>query len=289
MDQHLNGRHIEDFSPDEAQRWVTSLIGTGTRKRSARTVKDIWISAARTVLAWTVKQKLIAANPLADVSVDVPRRAQTREDGKGFSEQEQQTILKAGLAIKDTKWPSKAACRWVPWLCAYSGARAGELTQLRVQDIEQRNGYAVMKLTPDAGSIKGLKARTVPIHEHMIEQGFLEYVNVKGKGPLFYSAGTATKRKPDDDPLKPRRPRAVQTRNKLAEWVRKLGITDKEIRPNHAWRHTFKAKARRSGIEKRVRDAICGHAPGSASDDYDNVTAKDMAEALKQFPRYRVD
>jgi integrase len=233
-------------------------------------------------------QKRLKGNPFAEVVVDVPRKEQTREDGKAFSEAEQQTILKAALAVKDApNSPVKAAYRWVPWICAYGGARAGEITQLRGQDIEQRVGYAVMKITPEAGTVKGLKARTVPIHEHLIEQGFLDYVRTKGAGPLFYTP-EAPSNSATNDPLKPKRPRAVQTRNKVAEWVRKLGITDKEIQPNHAWRHTFKQRAARAKIEKVMRDAICGHTPETEGDKYEKPTVKDMANALKDFPRHKV-
>jgi hypothetical protein len=52
-----------------------------------------------------------------------------------------------------------------------SGARAGEITQLRGIDIEQRGNLHVMRLRPQAGSIKTGEARTVPLHEHLIEQG----------------------------------------------------------------------------------------------------------------------
>jgi integrase len=212
LDAYLNGRSVDALEPDEAQRWIASLI---TGKRKARTVKDTWASASRTVFAWAVGQKLIGTNPFADVAktIRVPRQAKNREDGKAFSEAEQQTILKAALAVKDTKSPIQAAYRWAPWLCAYSGARAGEITQLRGQDIEQRSGngvtsgYVVMKLTPDAGTIKGLQARTVPIHEHMIAQGFLDFVKSRGKGPLFYRPDT--KKHGAEDPLRPRRPSSL--------------------------------------------------------------------------------
>jgi hypothetical protein len=53
------------------------------------------------MLAWAVREKLIASNPFADVSVDVPRETQAREDGKGFSEAEQQTILRAALGHRE--------------------------------------------------------------------------------------------------------------------------------------------------------------------------------------------
>src|SRR5262249_43421401 len=156
------------------------------------------------------------------VSITVPKKVINREDGRAFSEAEQQTILKAALAIPNIpKRTFAAACRWIPWLCAYSGARAGEIAQLRGQDIEPRDDYVVMKIRPDARAVKGSVARTVPIHEHVIKQGFLDYVNSKGKGPLFYNP--APKDDGNTDITKPKRPRYVKTRERLAAWVRSLG------------------------------------------------------------------
>jgi integrase len=281
LDTYLAGKPIDAFSADEAQRWAASLV---TDKRSGRTVKDVWISAARTVLEWARKQKLISANPFSEVSVRVPRKVQTRD--KEFTQAEQTVILKAALAIKDTRSPFKAACPWVPWLCAYSGARAGEITQLRGIDIEQRDGFVAMKLTPDAGTIKNAKARTVPIHAHVIEQGFVNYVQSKGKAPLFYNPEAENG---DIDLTNPKRPRAVKTRERLAAWVRDLGVTDKEVSPTHAWRHTFKRRAARAKIEKGIRDFICGHASKAVGDQYETPSVEDMANALRQFPRYALD
>ena len=81
----------------------------------------------------------------------------------------------------------------------------------------------------------------------------------------------------------------MKTRETLAEWVRRLGITDTEIQPNHAWRHTFKQRAARAKIEKVMRDTICGHATKAVADEYEKPNVKDMARALKQFPRYEID
>jgi integrase len=73
------------------------------------------------------------------------------------------------------------------WLCAYSGARSGEITQLRGVDVTKRGAFHVMKPTPEAGTIKTSEARVVPIHEHLVAQGFIEFVREIGKGPLFYN------------------------------------------------------------------------------------------------------
>ena len=80
----------------------------------------------------------------------------------------------------------------------------------------------------------------------------------------------------------------MKTRERLADWVRKLGVADKAIRPNHAWRHTFKRRAARAGIDAGIRDAICGHSPRTEADKYETPTVVDMANALKTFPRYDI-
>ena len=82
--------------------------------------------------------------------------------------------------------------RWCPWLAAYSGARMGELTQLRGVDIVTTDGIHAMKISPEAGTTKTGKARTVPLHEHLIKQGFLTFVKANGKGPLFYNEMNGT-------------------------------------------------------------------------------------------------
>ncbi len=43
----------------------------------------------------------------------------------------------------------------------------------------------------EAGSLKTSNARTVPLHEHLIAQGFIEFVRAQGDGPLFYNVREA--------------------------------------------------------------------------------------------------
>jgi integrase len=143
-----------------------------------------------------------------------------------------------------------------------------------------------IKITPDAGTVKGAKARTVPLHAHLIEQGFLTFARSKGKGPLFYSTDSPTKTT-DDDPTNPRKRRYVKARERLAAWVRDIGVTDRELQPNHAWRDTFKQIGRRH-IDEHLLDAIVGHAPANVGRSYGAPTLDDMADALKRFPRYEL-
>jgi integrase len=126
----------------------------------------------------------------------------------------------------------------------------------------------------------------VPIHDHLIEMGFLDFVREIGPGPLFYDPDS--QRVARDDPTKPGQPPSVKTRNKLAEWVRSLGVTDPDISPLHAWRHTFKRRAARAGIEPRIRNTMCGHGAVTEGDKYETPTLDDLAEVMKTFPRYRL-
>src|SRR5215467_10560965 len=82
---------------------------------------------------------------------------------------------------------------------------------------------------------------------------------------------------------------AVKAAERLAKWVRSLGVDHPEVKPTHGWRHTFKSRAIQAGIDARVRDSIVGHAPRTVADAYEHPTVADMAEALKRFQRYAVE
>jgi integrase len=272
------------ITEDAARKWMHGLI---TETRTAGTVHNVWLTASRTVFSWARKHKRISQNPFKEVTVDVPRRTQTREGGRSFTDAEAKTILKASLTYEKPTTPTQRARRWVPWLCAYSGARAGEITQLRGRDIEDRNGVCVMVLTPDAGTVKTGETRTVPLHEHIIEQGFMEMVRQVGKGPLFYS--DATPQHVSSDPLRPTRRRADSARARLGEWVRELGVDDPEISPNHGWRHLFKRIADRCGIPEKAHDYITGHKHATEGRGYGAPDVAEKAAELRKFPHYKLD
>jgi integrase len=166
----------------DAQRWADSLIGAD---RGAKGVRDTWIAAPRAVWKWAMRKRFVSSNPFLGVTVDVPRRVQVREAGKTFADAEARTILRTALQTQySPEVPLTAAKRWAAWLCAHTGARVGEITQLRACDIEERACGPVLRITPEAGTVKTGRARTVPIHEHLVEQG---------------KAGTASEKSPVSD------------------------------------------------------------------------------------------
>jgi integrase len=271
---------------DAAQRWIDKVAAEG---RSSKTIKDVWLAAPRAVFAWAKRKRKLRRtdNPFEGLTVEKHRPTATRQ--KEFTEAEAQTILRAALALRNIPRthkgklvPVEAARRWVPWLCAYTGARVGEMTQLRACDVGREAFGPVLRITPEAGTVKNNKARTVPIHQHLVEQGFLEFVEAVRaqhgtEQPLFNTGKIGKGRGP-----------AERAREDLATWVRDVGVTDKGIQPNHAWRHTWKRRAARARIEAGIRDAVCGHAPRTVADYYEQPTVEDMANALEHFPHYAV-
>lgn len=270
------------ITEDAARAWVEGLKSD---ERSPETVREVWLGSARIVFSWGAGHKRVSKNPFAGIKVDVPKRTRDRET-KAFRPEEARMILKAALDYTQPLTARDRARRWVVWLCAYSGARSGEIAQLRGIDIEQRGDFHVMKFTPEAGTTKTGQTRIVPIHDHIIELGFLDMVRQIGKGPLFYNLDK--KPRADVDPLKPPRSRAATTRAHLSSWVREIGVKDPEVSPTHGWRHTFKQTADRADIPEKIHDAITGHTPPSEGRKYGQPTVEDMATALKKFPRYSV-
>jgi hypothetical protein len=152
-----------------------------------------------------------------------------------------------------------------------------ELTQFWVQDIERLWPRPAHHSRCRHGENR--QDRTVPLHPHLIEMGLLDYVEaVKARlgkqGSLFFRPPARPSRKPQY------RGPAVKARERLAEWVCELGVTDPGIQPNHAGRHTFKRRAARAGIKPRIRDGICGHAPRTVAEAFELPTS-DMAMAMR--------
>jgi integrase len=282
LNDHFRNKDVALYTGDDAVAWKDTLIG---EDRASRTVNDVWLTAARTVFQWVVDQKKIEKNPFHRVKAAGPKVKPTKGE---FADEAIETILAATLRQQTSNEGAKlkAAKRWVPWLSAYSGSRPGEMTQLRREDIvRHRLGHWTLSITPEAGTVKGSVARTIVLHEHLIEQGFIDFVEAAPKGPLFYELSSE---RPIKDPLNPPRPASVVLRNKLAAWVRSLGVEDKGYSPGHSWRHTFARRAARAGIEERLRNAFCGWVDTRAKRVYETPTVEDLAKAIDQFPRYEI-
>lgn len=241
---------------------------------SAKTVKDSDLAGLKTVFGWAVANRKLPTNPASGITIKLGKARKLRS--KGFTDAEARAILTAASAIVLTsrRAPTEAAKRWVPWLCCYTGARVGEMAQLRKQDVRREGDLWIITITPEAGTVKTNEAREVVLHRHLVEQGFPEFVASSPEGHLFLRpAKNATV-------LGPLR----GLKNRLAAFARGI-VPDPNVAPNHGWRHRFKTAGMEVGIAPRVLDAIQGQAARTVADSYGDITLRTLAAAIERFPR----
>jgi len=271
-------RDIRSLTGDDLHAWAEhrrDMEGV-----SPRAVNKNDLVAASSLFKWAMDRsggRVMTTNPATGVRLDEPRVEIRRE--RTFRPEEIRSILRASLNVEPhpRDLSISNAARWCPWLAAYSGARISELCYLRGDDIWVEEAIPVMHLWKTKAGIP----RKVPIHLHLIEQGFLEFVRSCSSKPLFYNEMRHRK----GAQTNPAEIRAQQ----LAIWVRETaGIRDKDVDPNHAWRHSWKTRALGAGIEERIRDAITGHRVTSVGRAYESPPITMLAEALMRYPRYEV-
>lgn len=253
------------------------------RNLAARTVGAKYLATIRTIYRTGISKIVVKEDPTEHVKVRQSKPV--RERPKGFTDDEAVAILRCTLRDPSTLGGiselNKLAIRWVPWMCAYTGARAGEITQLRREDFISEHGIECVRISPEAGTVKTRKYRLVPLHPHLIEMGLLDFVRSRPTGPLFYRP-SGRKTRPGYNPWD-------SVTGKVSEWVRKVAkVKDPRVQPNHGWRHRFKTIARDVDIPQRYMDAIQGHEDGSASADYGENTVKALYREIQKLPPYGI-
>lgn len=255
---------------------------------SAKTVNGRYLTCLKAIFRAGYVRELIDQNPAAPVQQKVGKKPQGR--APGFTDEEAKLILAlADRAMmppadgsKDYRTPYlKKVGRWVPWVLCYTGARVAEITQLRKEDVQEVDGIPFIRITPEAGSVKTGQYRDVPLHPHLVDMGFLDFVRSSPDGPLFYDAkakrrGTGITQ-------------AQWAGNELGRWLKTvLGEAWPNVQPNHAWRHRFKTLGRLHGIGAEFIDAIQGHSNKTVAATYGEMPLKAMDREIKKLPRVEV-
>jgi integrase len=254
-------------------------INPRTRKPiSAKTVNDNDLSAFKTVFGWAVKNRKLSSNPAAGITVAVAEPIRSRS--KGFTDSEALAILKHARTYKpagNENAKTSAAKRWVPWLCAYTGARVGEMVQLRKEDIRREGKVYMLRITPEAGTVKGRRYRDVPLHPHLVDLGFPAFVQSAPAGYLFI---TPTKAGGWRGPWQ-------AVKNRVGEFARQV-ISDPQVKPSHGWRHRFVTLCREHGVDQEIRRMITGH-KGEGVDEVVYGDPAGLYREICKLPRYKAE
>jgi len=200
----FEGQHpafpLESFNGDLGDAYRAWLVATCKTPKTARdrltAIKSLLKFATET-LEWLPKQ------PWRGMEI----KATTTNKRRPWTTEELVTLFGTPLhqrgTLPDHPMAGGQAAYWVPLLGLFTGARLGELCQLRTVDVQTVSGLPVLVLTDD-GEDQSIKSeaghRTVPIHSELLRLGCLEYVETikaTGKDSLWPSM-RLRKSKPSD-------------------------------------------------------------------------------------------
>lgn len=141
---------------------------------------------------------------------------------------------------------------WVPLIALYSGARANEICQLRVNDIIQKGKVWCFNISDRAEtqSLKNKQSnRIVPIHPIILDLGFIDFVNkVKEnkKEQIFHNLTYTEKNQ-----------YAGAITKWFARYLDTIGLSEKS-KVFHSFRHTFETKCVDKKLTAEVQNQLCG-------------------------------
>ena len=228
------------------------------------------IAPLRAILQWGVDNRKLAANPASRIVVDV--RAKIGERIRGFTDEEAARVLRQPANEQDL------VKRWLPLLCAYSGARLSEVCQLRAEDIFKQGEVWCMKFDPKAGSLKTESSeRAIPLHPQSLRAAFCNSLKRRVQAPcLRLSADRFGNRGGNGTKI-------------IGRWVRGLGLDDERLSPSHSWRHRFKTMGRRFGLAPDIVNAITGHHRKTVADSYGEFPVEALYRERCKIPKIEIE
>ncbi len=222
--------------------WIEALQEEG--RLSNRTIGNS-LTDIGAVRRWGVRQNeaAFAGAPDPFKGVRKPGFEDAEAGARTYTMAEARTILKA--ARKE----HRAERHWLPWLCAFSGARVQEVAGLRKEDFDQVDGIVYFRLTKAGGrSLKNkFSERRVPVHPSLKAEGLLDFVAAAPAGRLFIA-------------------RAAEN---VGKWVTAdLKIARPKLAPNHGWRHLFHDLCAAGGVSDSALNYLTGRTTGHSSESY---------------------
>ncbi len=264
----IKQQDVRRWTPEDVAKFKQVRLKAG---RDPKTIADD-VLAGGAVCRWAVTNRLLDVNPFAGMAPKVNRRGEPARDP--YDDEDTKRILTA--ARHETGW-----LRWGPWLLAFTGARVGEIAELRRRDVRREAGVWILDVRPTAqreGKNETFQ-RMLPLHPAVIAEGFLGYVEAlpaDPQAPLFPSIVA--------------RKDGTRTTNAQAmhgRWMRDVvGIKDSKKAPAHSWRHRMEDELRKVRALPEVQDAITGrHNPRNAGAGYGKGFRGMPDEVLKDLER----
>lgn len=257
--------------------------GTWTRTMNEETVKKN-LSFIRSALEYAANDRLIPANPAVGIRVlDKPMTA-LRVEKRPFKSDELQTLMLSPLfascegsdRVGQLAKPGPVEVRdyrfWMPWVALYTAARLEEVAGLERSNLRQDDGVWFLHIE---GTKTDRSVRDVPVHDHLIQLGFLDYAQ-KQKGRLFPEYEDSAELSKEYSKF-------------FGRYMDKLGLTDREI-SFHSLRHSWIGEAKHTDIPRDAWQQMSAHQDEkNVGDDYARDERRRMSKLKEYMDRIRFE
>lgn len=248
---------------------------------NATTINDKWLARLQSIFKWCVLNDVLPDNPASGIKVD--QIAGTAAPRVPFTPGDLARIFAPPLFQKGAELGEQ---QWATLIALYTGFRAGEIAQLKLDSVRHERGvlaFAVEEKTKTRGS-----ARLTPVHSTLIRMGIDQRVAaLRAAGethlfPVWYrkaNAASASGRQ---------RPRNAPYSQVIPRWFNRtylpsVGIVD-DRKVFHSFRHTLKTALSRAGVPRSISDDITGHDDQTAGGRYVHETSVEaMRDALEKI------
>ncbi|NTZ43259.1 site-specific integrase [Altererythrobacter sp. SALINAS58] len=260
---------------------------------AARSISPItvnkYLSTISPFLDWCVTNAYADRNPCVGLFFDVKKGKNPRPP---FSDEQLRRIFTSPLFtgfLRDGKehLPGEQKTNdwryWLPLVCLFTGARVGEIAQLRTDDIQEEGGIPFIFIRHDeekGQQTKSGHSRPAPIHSQLQQLGFLDFVErqrqrtrKEGNQQLF----------PELKPNERGQIGAMPSRF-LRDYLKRIGIkTGSDGFGAHSFRHTMADMLRRADYLDDEIEVALGHNQKSVTGGYGRVRQGTISRISKMI------
>lgn len=225
----------------------------------ARATREGYFATFRQLLDWAVGRGIVPSNPAIRVN-EGRKVASDQRKYRAFTPAQLRSIFSAPLFTgcadeeRGAYTPGPHQYRngrfWVPLLGLFTGARLGELCQLRAKDVyvsEKGTPYIRLHAEEKGMSLKNENSwRTFPIHPELQRIGFLKFVTERQEGGVLFP-----------ELLVEGRMAGYRMSKLFSYFLTTLGIKQRGV-TFHSFRHTFRDALRLANVEVEIAERLAG-------------------------------
>lgn len=257
---------------DDFRAWLQTLGSSSKTAHDRITwVKSLLVYAYRDL-------ELINRQPWEGIDikhrVENPRKPWTDQQMKAFFGLPLFTTYDLPSTVK----AGADAAYWIPLLGLYSGARIGELCQLRVVDVETTKDGTYFQVTEEADHARvktEAGVRRIPVHSELVRLGFLDYVESvrAARSVSLWPSMRFRKEKPGAY---------------FSDWVNafhKSETKDESAPVFHELRHTVRTALHAASVDRETIGLLLGHDTGlsEAERTYTHISDAQRSAAIERL------